>query len=71
MRRSNASAITASAVNAPGMYRAAPNVSGSHSAPAVEASATSAEASAATAPGQGVVRNQACAYDNQRCQCSQ
>lgn len=69
MRRSNASAITASAVNAPGMYRAAPNVSGSHSA--VEASATSAEASAATAPGQGVVRNQACAYDNQRCQCSQ
>jgi hypothetical protein len=60
------------------MNRPASDVSGTHSTPmeasgphttAVEAAATAK--AAATPPGKGVVRNQTCAYDDQRGQCSQ
>jgi hypothetical protein len=57
-----------------GMDSPAPETSSPHAttveASAVEASAA-AEAATTTAPGRGVVRNQACAYYDQRGQCSQ
>jgi hypothetical protein len=75
MRRSNASAITASGVNPPGMYRATPNMSGTH-ATAVEAAGAHAasvksSASASSTTRKGVVGNKAGADQNERCHSSE